>query len=57
MTDNSNTATYESKTEAVNDEKDLVKLWLDQIERSGNDEKEWREDADKAEKVYQSNDG
>ena len=57
MTEEANTATYESKQEAVQDSKDLVKLWLDQIERSGNDEKEWREDADKAEKVYQSNDG
>jgi hypothetical protein len=52
-----NTATYESKAEAVEDEKDLVKLWLDQIERSGADEKEWREDAEKAEGVYQSKEG
>ena len=55
--DNSNTATYESKAEAVQDEKDLVKLWLDQIERSGSDEKDWREDAAKAEAVYQSKNG
>lgn len=57
MTDNSNTATYESKAEAVQDERDLVKLWLDQIERSGSDEKEWRDDAEKAEGVYQSKAG
>lgn len=57
MTDNSNTATYESKAEAVQDEKDFVKLWLDQIERSGTDEKEWRDDAEKAEGVYQSKEG
>jgi hypothetical protein len=57
MTDNSNTATYESKAEAVQDEKDFVKLWLDQIERSGSDEKKWREDAEKAEDVYQSKEG
>jgi hypothetical protein len=57
MTDNQNTATYESKAEAVEDEKDLVKLWLDQIERSGSDEKEWRTDAEKAEGVYQSKEG
>lgn len=55
--DNSNTATYESKAEAVQDEKDLVKLWLDQIARSGDDEKDWREDADKAEAQYQSKEG
>jgi hypothetical protein len=55
--DNSNTATYESKAEAVEDQKDFVKLWLDQIERSGSDEKQWREDAEKAEHVYQSKDG
>jgi len=55
--DNANTATYESKSEAVQDEKDLVKLWLDQIERSGADEKDWREDADKAEATYQSKTG
>jgi hypothetical protein len=57
MTDNQNTATYESKAEAVQDERDLVKLWLDQIERSGSDEKDWREDAEKAEDVYQSKEG
>lgn len=57
MTDNANTATYESKTEAVNDEKDLVKLWLDQIARSGDDEKDWRQDAEKAEDIYRSKDG
>jgi len=57
MTDNSNTATYESKAEAVQDERDFVKLWLDQIERSGADEKKWREDAEKAEDVYQSKEG
>ncbi len=55
--DNSNTATYESKSEAVESQQDFVKLWLDQIERSGKDEKEWREDAEKAEKVYQSAEG
>jgi hypothetical protein len=54
--DNQNTATYESKSEAVQDQKDFVKLWLDQIERSGSDEKDWREDAEKAEKVYQAKD-
>jgi hypothetical protein len=52
-----NTATYESKAEAVQDEQDLVKLWLDQIERSGADEKDWREDAEKAEDVYRSKEG
>lgn len=57
MTDNANTATYESKSEAVQDKRDLVKLWLDQIERSGADEKAWREDAEKAEGVYQSKEG
>ena len=57
MTDNANTATYESKSEAVQDEKDFVKLWLDQIQRSSDDEKAWREDAEKAEGVYQSKDG
>jgi hypothetical protein len=57
MSDDTNTATYESKAEAVQDEKDLVKLWLDQIERSGADEKKWREDAEKAEDVYQSKEG
>lgn len=57
MTDNQNTATYESKAEAVEDERDFVKLWLDQIERSGADEKKWREDAEKAEDVYQSKEG
>lgn len=57
MTDNQNTATYESKADAVQDERDLVKLWLDQIERSGTDEKKWREDAEKAEDVYQSKEG
>jgi hypothetical protein len=57
LTDNSNTATYESKAEAVQDERDFVKLWLDQIERSGTDEKDWREDAEKAEGVYQSKQG
>jgi hypothetical protein len=57
MTDNYNTATYESKAEAVQDERDFVKLWLDQIERSGTDEKKWREDAEKAEGVYQSKEG
>lgn len=56
MTDN-NTATYESKAEAVKDEQDLVKLWLDQIDRSSSDEKEWREDAEKAENTYASKDG
>jgi len=55
--DNQNTATYESKSEAVKDQRDFVKLWLDQIERSGSDEKQWREDAEKAEQVYQSKDG
>jgi hypothetical protein len=55
--DNANTATYESKAEAVQDSQDLVKLWLDQIQRSTDDEKDWRKDADKAEKVYQSKDG
>jgi hypothetical protein len=57
MTDNANTATYESKSEAVQDEQDFVKLWLDQIQRSGDDEKQWREDAEKAEDVYRSKDG
>jgi hypothetical protein len=55
--DNSNTATYESKSEAVQDEKDFVKLWLDQIERSDADEKAWREDAAKAEDTYGAKDG
>jgi len=57
MTETSNTATYESKAEAVQDEQDYVKLWLDQIERSGADEKEWREDAEKAEDIYRSKEG
>lgn len=57
MSDNQNTASYESKAEAVQDEKDLVKLWLDQIERSSSDEKEWREDAEKAEATYKAKDG
>jgi hypothetical protein len=57
MADDTNTATYESKAEAVQDERDFVKLWLDQIERSGADEKKWREDAEKAEDVYQSKEG
>ena len=57
MTDNANTATYESKKEAVQDEKDLVKFWLDQIERSGTDEKDWRDDAEKAEKTYSAQAG
>lgn len=57
MTDNANTATYESRAEAVQDEKDYVKLWLDQIQRSGDDEKDWRDDAEKAEHVYQSKEG
>ncbi len=52
-----NTATYESKSEAVQDEKDLVKLWLDQIERSDSDEKDWRKDAEEAEDTYRSKDG
>jgi hypothetical protein len=55
--DNSNTATYESKSEAVQDERDFVKLWLDQIERSGADEKAWRSDAEKAEDTYGAKDG
>lgn len=55
--DNANTATYESKAEAVQDEQDLVKLWLDQIERSSSDEKEWRDDAEKAEQTYGSKEG
>ena len=55
--DNANTATYESKSEAVKDEKDLVKLWLDQIARSGEDEKKWREDAERAENAYKSEEG
>jgi hypothetical protein len=55
--DNSNTATYESKSEAVQDQRDFVKLWLDQIERSGADEKDWREDAGQAEDIYRSKDG
>jgi hypothetical protein len=57
MESNANTATYESKADAVKDEQDLVKLWLDQIERSGQDEKAWREDAEKAENTYGSKDG
>src|SRR6187549_19576 len=57
MTDNQNTATYESKSEAVESQTDFVKLWLDQIERSGADEKNWRDDAEKAENVYQSKEG
>jgi hypothetical protein len=57
LSNDQNTATCESKSEAVTDEKDLVKLWLDQIERSGSDEKKWREDAEKAEDQYQSKEG
>jgi hypothetical protein len=57
VTDNANTATYESRAEAVQDQKDFVKLWLDQIARSGDDEKDWRDDAEKAEQVYQSKEG
>lgn len=57
MEDNANTATYESKSEAVQDKRDFVKLWLDQIARSGDDEKDWRDDAEKAEDVYKSKDG
>jgi hypothetical protein len=49
MADNENVGTYESKADAVQDEKDFVKLWIDQIERSSDDEKDWREDAEKAE--------
>lgn len=55
--DNANTATYESKREEVEDEKDFVKLWLDQIQRSSDDEKDWREDAEKAEDTYRAKDG
>jgi hypothetical protein len=54
---NANTATYESKSEAVQDEKDLVKLWLDQIARSDADEKAWRLDAEEAEDTYRAKTG
>ena len=57
MTDNSNTATYDSKREAVDNEQDFVKFWLDQIERSSSDEKDWRADAEKAENTYSAKDG
>ena len=57
MVDNANVGTYESKSEAVQDEKDYVKLWLDQIDRSSDDEKEWREDAEKAEDTYRAKEG
>ena len=53
----SNTATYESKFESIEDEQDFVKLWLDQIQRSSDDEKDWREDAEKAEDTYRAKTG
>lgn len=55
--ENANTATYESKSEAVQDEKDFVKLWLDQIARSDADEKDWRKDAEEAEDTYRAKTG
>lgn len=57
MSDNSNTAAYESKQDAVKDEQDFVKLWLDQINRSDSDEKDWRSDAEKAEDTYRAKQG
>lgn len=57
MSDNQNTATYESKSGAVEDEGDFVKLWLDQIAKSDSDEKDWREDAEKAEDTYRAKQG
>jgi hypothetical protein len=57
MADDNTPGTYESKAEAVRDEQDFVKLWLDQIERTGDDEKEWREDAEKAEDIYRAKQG
>jgi len=57
MTDSQNTATYESKAEAVESEQDFVKLWLDQIAKSDGDEKDWREYAEKAEDTYRAKAG
>jgi hypothetical protein len=56
MTDNANTATYDSK-DAVQTERDLVKFWVDQINKSSADEKSWRDDAEKAEATYSAKDG
>ena len=51
-TEPANTAIYEDKQTAVQDEQDLVKLWCDQINRASDDEKEWRDEAEKASNAY-----
>ena len=48
-----NPNSYESKQEAIQDQSDLVRVWLDAINRSSEEEKDWRtKDAEEASKAY-----
>lgn len=52
MTDPTGVASYESKTEAVESNEDFVRIWCDQVDRSAEEEKDWREASEEAVKVY-----
>lgn len=48
------TAAYESRQEAAEKDPTLVAMWLDAIEASESEEKDWRNDGEKAVKLYRS---
>tara|TARA_B110000503_G_scaffold137510_1_gene221839 strand:- start:8854 stop:11091 length:2238 start_codon:yes stop_codon:yes gene_type:complete len=45
-------ASYESKAEAVTDEASLVKVWIDALNKAEKEEKDWRDDAERALETY-----
>ena len=49
-------ASYETKDEALKSDPDFVRFWLDAIDASGKEEKNWRDDADNVLKIYRGED-
>ena len=49
-------ASYETKDEALKGDPDFVRFWLDAIDASGKEEKDWRDDADNVLKIYRGED-
>jgi hypothetical protein len=49
-------ASYETKDEALKSDPDFVRFWLDAIDASGKEEADWRDDADNVLKIYRGED-
>lgn len=50
-------ATYEDESEALEDPRSFVKLWLDALNQADSDEKDWRKGADEAVEAFRGKKG